>query len=314
MIVSGVQETRPQYMNIIDADGNYSLFNVKNKVNLTINDVIITNAVISRTPSVETDNLAVNASVFDITNADANVKLSNVILRNNKDNVIYNLLGNVELKNVTVENTDEGFGDSDNVIENRGGTIVTLGTNVFGTSIKNMNESNSSEINSNIIFAGNNTVNGTILNDKKGKIYVGTITAGYTYAGDDTVVLFNNDVQNAGEIIVDANAQFNSKLTSLNDNYGSLSIKGGGIATVAANGEIEKDNSINIDNGGQLVINQGKATLDSLTDTVSGTIVLGKDNPTSGDTSELRFKGVNYDSLKYVFTGKSGNLYIEENL
>ena len=311
MYVKGVEETRPAYMSVIDAVSTYSLFNIRNNTDMTVQNVIIQNAVISTTPKVMSDILAENASVFDITNENANVKLSNVILRNNKDRAIYNYLGNVELQNVTIENTKDGFDSNiDNIIENAGGTIVTLGTNTFNTAIKNTNYDDSD-----IIFAGDNTINGVVTNDRKGKIYVGVTTANYVYDGD-TVVKFNNDVQNAGQIIVDSEAQFAGKLTSLNNTYGNLDINENGSVTVVKNGEIEKDNVITVKEGGKLNINQGKVTLDKITDNVDGTITLGVESPVAEDTSELHFKGVTYDEengVKYVFKGNSGSLYIEDN-
>ena len=329
---------------IIEAAGKYSLFNMCNVTTMVVENLIIQNAVISTEPSLPSDNLATNASVFDVNNAGVDLTLTNVTLKNNAGNALYNV-GKVTMSDVTFLAT--GGNVTNNTITNAGGTISASGTNLFRTNIYNLASSkmfldgtntvsgaiNNSGIfavngatpaagatvgtvisglienNGEMYFAGTSTITGIINNSLE--ITTGSLPGEMGVVAGNTAITFNSTINNAGTITIGGDDILNAEITSYNGVFGSIIINKS--LAVAAAGLIGKDNIINIDAKGTLNIDMGTVYVDS-TDTLAGTIVLGSTDPdVSDDTSSLYYYGLGGASApKPIITANSGNFYLED--
>ncbi|MCM1264963.1 MAG: hypothetical protein NC200_02085, partial [Candidatus Gastranaerophilales bacterium] len=313
---------------VIDAAAKYSLFNLANTTIMTIENIIIQNAVLTE------EN--VNASVFDITNSGVNLTLNNVTLKNNAGVALYNIGGKVTMSDVSFLAT--GNNTAANSIQNAGGTITASGINVFRTDISNVagariflagdntlssvitnagvfaidgNSSISGTINNtgDLYIAGTSTISGTINNSSD--MYTGVIPSEMGTASADSSVVFNSNIYNSGTININGKDILNAALTSFEETFGTLNINNE--LTVTALGSISSDNTVTMADGGVLNIDMGTVYLDT-GDSLQGEIVLGAtDANVPIDTSSLYYYGLNTTGgTQPKITANSGNLYLED--
>ena len=303
--------------NVIDGTSAYSLFLITNKVSMAVSNVSFKNIA-----NKADDGSVMNASAFDIENAESVINMENVEFVANAGNAIYNK-GTVRMTNVVVAKGSATIANSiynDNI-------MILNGTNEFSSEFTN-------DANGKLTMYGINTFGSTFTN--KGIVnIIAEASANPVVAPADIVNIFST-LNNEGQILTSVGSStftgniINTGLISLGANdIISANVSGTGelkihsesidpdnayITTLTSKGVIENGIKLTIEDTGVLAITGGTVNIDG-DDSWVGTITMG--TPDAGTKpSTLNITGITTNGAINATEGNiniiSGNLTITD--